>query len=329
MRVRVRESPVYRLKVGGQYDTDSRFGARFELENRNLFGAAHSAGVAGQWGGREIDMRGYYRLPYLLFSRANTIVTAFYNKKEEPLFRNDRQGLTIQQQVLVGKAQIFSLNYTRERSEITELPDRGVPGARADVAHVTLGYYNDRRDNIFDPGRGLVVSGSIQHAARFMGSDYPFIRYSGQFDFFLPATPRLTWATSLAVGLVDELGQKLSLAEKFFASGRGTIRGFAAHELGPVDATTGQAIGGDAILIFRQELRWRALPLISVVVFSDWGNVFARDAGHRSFTLRKSAGLGFRLHLQPLLIRLDWGMKLDRRPGETHSSFYFGIGQMF
>jgi outer membrane protein assembly factor BamA len=231
--------------------------------------------------------------------------------------------------VLIGKTQIVSLNYTRERNEITTLPDRGSPGAEADVAHVTLGYYNDRRDNIFDPGKGFSISGSIQHAARFLGSDYPFIRYSGQFDFFLPATPRLTWATSLSVGLVDGLGKELSPAEKFFASGRGTIRGFSTRELGPVDAATGQAIGGDAILVFRQELRWQVLPLISLVGFSDWGNVFARATGHNVFKLRRSAGLGIRLHFQPLLIRLDWGVKLDRRPGEKQSSFYFGIGHMF
>ncbi len=329
VRIKVRESPVYRLKVGGQYDTDSQLGVRFEGENSNLFGSAHSIGAGFQWSGKESDMRGYYRLPNLLFNKANTIVTAFYNKKEEPSFCNERQGLTIQQQVLLGKTQIVSLNYTRERSEITNQLDPGTRSERSDVAHVTLGYYHDKRDNIFNPGRGFSISGSIQHAAEFMGSDYPFIRYSGQFDFFLPATSRLTWGTSLAVGLVDELGQKLSLAEKFFASGRGTIRGFDSNEVGPVDATTGQAIGGDAILIFRQELRWQVLPLISMVGFSDWGNVFALGTGHPIFKLRKSAGLGFRLHFQPLLIRLDWGMKLDRRPSEARSLFYFGIGHIF
>ncbi len=329
VRIKVRESPVYRLKLGGQYDTDSQLGVRFEGENSNLFGSAHSIGAGFQWSGKEIDTRGYYRLPNLLFNKANTIVTVFFNKKEEPSFRDERQGLTIQQQVLLGKTQIVSLNYTRERSEITNGPDPGTRSERSDVAHVTLGYYHDKRDNIFNPGRGFSVSGSIQHAAKFMGSDYPFIRYSGQFDFFLPAAPRLTWGSSLAVGLVDELGQKLSLAEKFFASGRGTIRGFDANEVGPVDAATGQAIGGDAILIFRQELRWQLLPLISMVGFTDWGNLFVRGVDHAIFKLRKSAGIGVRFHLQPLLIRLDWGMKLDRRPGEKHSTLYFGIGHIF
>ncbi len=329
VQIKVKESPVYHVRGGGQYDTDSQLAVRFEGENSNLFGLAHSIGAGFQWSSKEIDVRGYYRLPYLFFNKGNTIITAFANQKEESSFRNDRQGFTVQQQVILGKTQILSLNYTRERSEMTNHLDPGSLTESADVAHVTLGYYHDQRDNIFNPARGFSVSGSIQHAAKFMGSDYPFTRYSGQFDFYLRAAPRLTWATSLGVGLVDELGQELTLAEKFYASGRNTIRGFSSDELGPVDAVTGQAIGGEAVLIFRQELRWQIVPLISGVVFSDWGNIFAKGGDFAILKLRKSAGIGVRFHLQPLLIRLDWGMKLDRRPGEAHSSFYFGIGHMF
>ncbi|TFG74962.1 MAG: hypothetical protein E4H23_11340, partial [Chrysiogenales bacterium] len=322
-------SPVYRLKVGGQYDTDSQFSARLEGEHRNLFGAAHSIGAGFQWGSKETDVRGYYRFPYLLFNKVNTIVSLFANKKEESSFRNDRQGLTVQQQVNLWKSSIFSWNYTWEKSITFNNQDPGTAAQRAEVAHVTFGYYDDNRDNIFNPSKGFFISSSIQHAAKILGSDYPFTRYSGQFDFYKRLMPHLTWATSLGVGLVNELGRELSPVEKFYASGRNTIRGFSSDELGPVDAINGQASGGAALFIFRQELRWQILPLISLAGFTDWGNVFARAADFNIFKLRKSAGIGVRFHFQPLLIRLDWGMKLDRRPGEKHSSFYFGIGHIF
>ena len=329
VRIKVDESPAYRLKVGGLYDTDSQFGARLEGESRNLFGAGHSLGAGFQWGSREMDVRGYYRFPHFPFNKVNTIVSLFSNRKEESSFRNDRQGLTVQQQVNLWKSSVFSWNYTWERSIALNNQDPAAAAHGADIAHVTIGYYDDNRDNIFNPGKGFFVSGSIQHAAKFMGSDYPFTRYSGQFDFYLRAAPHLTWATSLGVGLVKELGRELSPTEKFYASGHNAIRGFTSDELGPADAINGLASGGDALLIFRQELRWQVLPLISVVGFTDWGNVFAGAADYNIFKLRKSAGIGVRLHLQPLLIRVDWGMKLDRRSGEKHSLFYFGIGHIF
>lgn len=329
VQIKVKESPDYYLKVGGQYDTDSQIAARFELENRNLLGRGHSLGVGFQLNSKETDLRGYYRLPNLLFKKIDTIFTAFLNKREESLFSNYRQGFTIQQQVKLWKTSIFSWNYTREKTKIVTYLDPGAAGQKANVAHVTFGYYNDKRDNIFNPAKGFLISGSIQDAARLLGSDYSFIRYSGQFDFYLRATPHLTWASSLNFGLVDELGQTLSLVEKFFASGRSTIRGFTSDEVGPKEEISGKAIGGDAILIFRQELRWQIFPLISVVGFTDWGNIFAKIADYNILKLRKSAGIGIRLHLQPLLFRFDWGIKLDRRPGESPSLFYFGIGHIF
>jgi outer membrane protein assembly complex protein YaeT len=329
VRVKVKESPDYHFKVGGQYDTDAQIAARFELENRNLFGLGHSIGAGFQLNGKETDLRAYYRLPYLLFNAVNTILTAFSNKKEESLFTDHRFGLTLQEQVKIGETSIFSLNYTWEKSTVFNDLDPGAPAQKTDVAHVTLGYYNDKRDNIFNPGKGFLISTSIQNAAKFFGSDYSFARYSGQFDFYLRATTRLTWATSLSVGLFEEYGRSLPLAEKFFASGRNVIRGFSADEIGPLEGSTGKALGGDAILIFRQELRLQIVPLLSVVGFTDWGNIFAKISDPNISQLRKSAGIGVRIHLQPLLFRMDWGIKLDRRPNESRSIFYFGIGHVF
>jgi outer membrane protein insertion porin family len=329
VQIKVKESPDYHLQAGGQYDTDAQIAARLEVENRNLFGLGHAVGIGFQLNSKETDLRGYYSFPYLLFNKISTIITAFSNKKEESLFTNSRLGLTMQQQVKVGKTSIFSLSYTREKTTFFNNQDASALGQKSNVAHLTFGYYNDKRDNIFNPGKGFFLSTSIQDAAKFLGSDYSFIRYSGQFDFYMRATPRLTWATSLSIGLIEELGQRLSMTEKFFASGRGVIRGFTADEVGPVDALNGKAIGGDAILIFRQELRWQILPMISLAGFTDWGNVFAKTADFIFLQLRKSAGIGFRLHLQPMLFRFDWGIKLDRRPGESPSLFYFGIGHIF
>ncbi|HSQ36162.1 MAG TPA: POTRA domain-containing protein [Candidatus Binatia bacterium] len=327
--ITVNESPDYHVKIGGQYDSDSKIAARVEAENRNLFGLGHSLGAGFQMNSKETDLRGYYRLPYLLFNKVNTIITAFSTKKEESLFSNSRLGLTLQQQVNFGKTSIFSLNYTREKTTFITNQDPNASPQRANVAHVTFGYFDDRRDNIFNPNKGFSLSASVQGATRFLGSDYAFIRYSGQFDFYLRAIPHLTWATSFSFGLVDAPGHNLSLAEKFFASGRGVIRGFTADEIGPVEAGTGKASGGDAILIFRQELRWQILSMISVAAFSDWGNVFVKSADFSITKLRKSAGIGVRFHFQPMLFRLDWGIKLDPRPGEGRSLFYFGIGHVF
>jgi outer membrane translocation and assembly module TamA len=45
--------------------------------------------------------------------------------------------------------------------------------------------------------------------------------------------------------------------------------------------------------------------------------------------LRKTAGFGLRLRTPVLMLRFDYGLKLDRRPGESRGAFFFSIGQAF
>jgi outer membrane protein assembly factor BamA len=45
--------------------------------------------------------------------------------------------------------------------------------------------------------------------------------------------------------------------------------------------------------------------------------------------LRHSAGFGLRLGSGGFLLRFDLGLNLDPQPAESHSVFYFAIGQAF
>jgi outer membrane translocation and assembly module TamA len=69
--------------------------------------------------------------------------------------------------------------------------------------------------------------------------------------------------------------------------------------------------------------------IVDGVAFTDIGNVFAKISDIRLAGLRKTAGLGLRLRTPYFLIRLDYGLKLDRKPGENAGGFFFSIGQAF
>ena len=45
--------------------------------------------------------------------------------------------------------------------------------------------------------------------------------------------------------------------------------------------------------------------------------------------IRKAAGLGLRLRTPWFMLRLDYGLKLDRRTGESAGRLFFSIGQAF
>lgn len=107
------------------------------------------------------------------------------------------------------------------------------------------------------------------------------------------------------------------------------MRGFKKDELGPRDPLTDLALGGEAVFVLNQELRFPIFKKFSGVVFLDLGNVYPKISDFGLFDIRKTAGFGFRLHTPFILVRLDWGFKLDRRPGETRSQIFFSIGQAF
>jgi outer membrane translocation and assembly module TamA len=49
-----------------------------------------------------------------------------------------------------------------------------------------------------------------------------------------------------------------------------------------------------------------------------------------SFTdIRESVGIGLRVRTPWVLLRGDYGVLVDPRPGEPRSRFYFSIGQAF
>ena len=77
------------------------------------------------------------------------------------------------------------------------------------------------------------------------------------------------------------------------------------------------------------ELRFPVRWIFDGVTFLDVGNVYDKAGDFDLTNLRKSAGVGIRVRTPFFLIRVDYGVKLDRRPDESAGQFFFSIGQAF
>jgi outer membrane protein insertion porin family len=125
---------------------------------------------------------------------------------------------------------------------------------------------------------------------------------------------------------------RLPLPDRFFAGGDNSLRGFPLDMVGPlVPSSSGGLVptGGNALLLGSAELRIDAARRLGVTVFSDSGNVYPLVPDITLSDVRYTAGLGLRYKTALGPLRVDWGYKLNRRPGESASHFHFTIGNAF
>ncbi len=192
------------------------------------------------------------------------------------------------------------------------------------LGNLGIGFVRDTRDNPFLPTRGTSISLGARLFARTLVSEYTFVK--GQFA--VSHVKRLQGGSFLAsgvrIGLAFPYGsdEAVPISEAFFAGGDSTIRGFARDEVGP-------ASGGEALLILNEEFRFPIWRDLKGVIFYDAGNVYAQASDFDPSDLRHVLGAGLRLETAIGPIRLEYGRKLDREPGESTGEFFLSIGSAF
>jgi outer membrane protein assembly factor BamA len=199
-----------------------------------------------------------------------------------------------------------------------------------DVAGIDLSALRDSRDNPLNPSRGSFLSVNVLVAPQELGSDFDFTKEFAHLSLSkaLGRSP-FTWAQGYRLGLIQVFGgQRLTYDDLFKAGGPNSVRGFDIDSLGP-QGTNGQALGGEAVIVINQEMRYRnARTGLGAAVFYDFGEVFAH-VQDIELPLRHSLGFGLRYDSPVGLLRFDIGFPLAKRPGEHTYRFAFGLGQAF
>lgn len=166
----------------------------------------------------------------------------------------------------------------------------------------------------------------------------PFSQYiKTEFDtrYYLKVALKHQWANRLIVGLGIPYGNStiIPFVKQFFAGGSNSLRGFRSRSVGPGTYAGGQVrnskgflpdITGDIKLEFNTEFRANLGSIFQLATFVDVGNVWLYNQNltygpGASFTknflkeLAADVGVGVRLDLTILLLRLDLGIPI-RKP---------------
>ncbi|MEJ2181981.1 MAG: outer membrane protein assembly factor BamA [Nitrospirota bacterium] len=198
------------------------------------------------------------------------------------------------------------------------------------ISSLTPSLSYDTRDNPFDPRRGFFLGGSLKVATQALLSETNFVKGRFQASGYQALARWLVLAASLRWGLATSFDEssELPLVERFFLGGRNTVRGFPQDELGP-KGPDGAPTGGNAFVLGNLELRTHVTRNWRLVGFVDSGNVWVQPGDINPGDLRYTAGAGIQYNTPVGPIRVDYGYKLDREPGESAGEVHFSIGHAF
>ncbi|HYN19727.1 MAG TPA: outer membrane protein assembly factor BamA [Thermoanaerobaculia bacterium] len=215
----------------------------------------------------------------------------------------------------------------------------------------------DRRDDPILATRGWSTLAQLQHTFPAFGTDGDFLKLFVQQTQYLNLRNYGVVAASLRAGGIEpfshlaaddpELPENILSAdvfidERFFAGGAATHRAYGRDDLGlrgeslilrpgriGNEEDDWTAVGGTGLLLFNLEYRFPLVGALGGTVFYDAGNVWANWRDLDPAEVKSGAGVGVR-YLSPIgPLRLDFGWKLDREPGEQEWAVSLSFGNPF
>lgn len=226
------------------------------------------------------------------------------------------------------------------------------------TSSVRLGTFYDDRNNRLFPTKGQYHSVKVEFADdTFTLSETEFLKTDVETRWYFPLFWNFVLRLQGQLGYVTNIdpNKSVPLFERYFVGGPTTVRGFDRFALGPSRSVALRSsdpassldefeIGGNKQLIFTAEIEFPIFTAAGIkgVVFADAGNAFDDDEpltleldlfksaeNNYSDALRTSVGFGFRWNSPIAPLRFEWGIPLQRLPGEQGLVFDFSIGNSF
>jgi outer membrane protein assembly complex protein YaeT len=176
----------------------------------------------------------------------------------------------------------------------------------------------DRRDSFANPSRGRFWNVTFQAVPEIWGSDVGYVRLYGQVFLYVPLFRSVVWASGFRAGVATGTAELLLMDDRFQAGGANSVRGYKQHTLGPAvlfpipGADESRLyIGGQAVTIINQEIRFPIWNVLHGGVYWDAGNVWATAKDLSFADLKHTVGAGARIVLPFGALRFDYAKPLN------------------
>jgi translocation and assembly module TamA len=190
----------------------------------------------------------------------------------------------------------------------------------------------DRSDNPLDPHSGYRIDARAEPTLISGDESLGYLKVQAQASAYFPLDQLANNIIAVRGRLGSIIGGKIPsvpAADRFFAGGGGSVRGYDYQSVGP-HYPDNTPIGGLSLVEGSVELRHRFTNTIGGVIFMDTGSVGGQiqpDFRHTD----AAVGIGFRYNLGFAPIRADLAFPLQKPNGASQQPFqiYLSIGQSF
>jgi outer membrane protein insertion porin family len=335
--VNVKEKSTGQFSIGAGYSSVDSFMVMGEISENNFLGRGDRLSFSANVSGSSNRYNLSYTDPHLRDSQLSWGVDIFNWFREFDDYDKDSRGgaLRLGYPIFEKWRGYGSYSYTDTTlSSVSPFASRIILDSM-DInitSALKFGLVRDTRDRRVGAHRGSENSISIEYAGGTLGGDAQFTKVEGSSGWYFP----LPWTTvfhfKASAGQVwENEANKLPVYERFYLGGMNSIRGFKYGKASPIDAATGDRIGGDKMWYTNFEYVFPLLAEAGVqgVIFFDAGKVYADGENWNINSYNKATGVELRW-LSPMgPLRLVWGFNLDPQEDEDQAVWDFSMGGSF
>jgi len=337
VNIDVTEKPTGLFSIGGGYSSQDGVLGTLDLSQRNFLGKGWEVFLRLR-GGENLQTGTIgFTEPWLFDRPLAAGFDLFNTRRILPDYTVESLGGDIRLGHPLGEYSRINAVYRVSQDRISDVNELGSPQLISQKGtHLTslvgVNLSRDTRDNVYDPTRGSTASIGLDFAG--VGFGEKFVRSVAAATYFQPL-PWLEHVLSFRFTAGYSFGwdkDSVPLFERFYLGGSNSLRQFKSLQVSPRD-NTGTRIGGNSELLGTIEYQIPLFFGIKAALFYDVGQVWGPDIQGGSkidlSDLRHGVGAGFRWNSPFGPIRVDYGIKLDQRKGESFGEFNFSAGSSF
>jgi outer membrane protein insertion porin family len=337
VNIEVTEKPTGLFSIGGGYSSTDSFIATLDLSQRNFLGRGWEVFLRVRAGGSTQQGTIGFTEPWLFDRPLSAGFDLFNNRRVYSDFTVNSAGGDIRFGHPLGDYSRWNLVYRLTQDDVSDVPDDASPSLLSEegtriTSLIGGSVARDTRDSAFEPTRGTVAGVGLDFAGVGFG-DSKFVRVTSNLAaFYNPWLNHVISGRAQGGYQVGWSTDPVPLFERFFLGGPNSLRGWKARQVSPVDQTDTK-VGGSIYLLGTIEYSVPLFFNIRAALFYDIGQVYGPDTSFgTSFDLsdlRHDVGFSLRWASPFGPLRVDYGIKLDRRKNESIGEFHFAVGAPF